>query len=246
MTSILKHVRVFRQGYEEVYQLGNQTVTMVVTDLDKFNKYGVTQTTVDELKQLMQSVGSDFDALHLLEQKHATLQKDAMVSEVTETLYDLEMQLNLMFDKSSLTYKAFGLNSISTLNDNGIASKAILCYNLLNSKYAHILNAEIDQDFIDLLHDKGQSLRLLIDSQSFMEKERHLATQERVNNANTLYEKISKIRRIGVKMWASTDYVKSNAYKMPTQRTYSSNSSEQSDDDDFIASTDGDLNNSNS
>jgi len=218
MTTIKKTVRNFRQGYEDLYQLGNQTVSYVVTDLDKFSKYGITQQTADELKQLAEEVGQDFDVLFLTQQKFATLKKDELEKEVIGLFVDFQINLNLSTTKSPLAVDAFGVSNISNLTASQLAEKAILCYNLLTMDSAHIFGLDTTESFRESLREKGESLRNLIDVQNLMEQKRHLATQVRVKKANELYDKISKIRQTGRKMWASTDYVKSNSYRMPSSK----------------------------
>jgi len=226
-----KNVRAFRQGYEEVYQLGNQTVAMVVTDLTKFNKYGVTQADVDNLIVLKEEIGRDFDEVALTAQKLVTEAKDKMTDLVKELLYDFDIEVSQLAKNNSIAYKSFKTSNIRSLNSNETVTRALTSCGILKDVLADTLSISISPELVEALETNALLLRDLIDKQKTKEGIRHLATQVRVNKANALYAEISRIRSIGRKMWALTDYVKSSMYKMP--RTNGSAGNDLNDDNSF-------------
>jgi len=228
-----KNVQAPRQGYEELYQLGYQTAALMVTDLDRFMEFGVSQNDVDELKQLVNAFGNrDFDEEYLLAQKFSTQEKQQLLSAILVILYKLEIKLSKAFSSETSVTQAFDLSTIRQLTEVEVAKKAKLSASLCNGRYASLLAPHISQAEIAELNEKGDLLMETIIKQQTSEKERMIATQIRASLACELFNSVRTIRRVGKKMWALTDVVKSNAYLMPKFRTAKSNNPDFINDND--------------
>jgi len=240
-----KNVLVFRQGYEELYQLGYQTAALMVTDLLMFTKFGVGQKEVDELKQLVNAFGNrDFDEEYLLDQKLTTQEKNDLLDSILVILYELEIKLNLIFPDNDLLINIFALSAVRQMSETEVSEKARATANLLDGKFSSLFAPHIEEQQIATLREKAHALSALLDNQSKVEKERHIATQIRAAQANELFEYIRRIRRAGRKMWALTDFVRSNAYLMPTLSA--SSQTTKTGNDDFVDETDTNLNENDS
>jgi hypothetical protein len=238
-----KNVLASRQGYEELYQLGYQTVELMVTDLLKFNEIGVSQVEVDELKQLTEVFGNrKFDEEFLLTQKLSTQEKEQLVDAMLAILYKLEMKLSLAFSETPMYIQAFGLGGIRKLSDVDVAKTARLMVSFQTGPFATALATCISEAELAELKEKNERFSAIESAQLASEKYRYMATQIRVAQANELYAYIRKIRNVGKKMWALTDIIRSNSYLMPKLRTGKSDGSDATNNDDFVV-TNGETDN---
>jgi hypothetical protein len=227
MKNKTKNVQASRLGHEEQYQLGYQTVELMVTDMSMFSRFGVGQKEIDELKQLLTIFGNRrFDEELLAFQKMTTRQKMQLIDEMMSMLYNLDIKLDMIFPNDSPLYDALGLSNIRTLSENEIVKKAKLTVNMYSGTYSALLAPHISEQEIADLQLKADTYSNLNALQEKAEIERHIATQIRASQALELYNYVAKIRKMGKKMWALTDVVRSNAYLMPK---YRKNSSQEGD-----------------
>ncbi len=217
MLKLTKTEQAFRQGYEELFQLSYQTVNLMVADSTELAEIGIDQSEIDSLKNLSdQFKERDFDEYLLLEQKMATQAKNELADELRLLLYKLETKLKLAYGTKNVKYQMFDLQNVSSLDDSELAKKASMCAYLTKGKFSEALNFNLDEIQVDLLKEKGDALRRLVDLQEVASNERHVAAQLRVTEANALYKAVSRIRTAGKKYWSPIDYSRSQAYKMPT------------------------------
>ena len=237
MLKLSKTEQVFRQGHEELFQLSYQTVNLMVADLQKFAEIGIDQSEVDNLKSLSDKFKArNYDEFFLLDQKMATEAKNKLAEELRLALYRLELKLKLAYGKDNSLYQMFNLSSLSTLDDADLAEKGSVCAYLSEGKFSKMVDFNLDQVQIDLLKEKANLLRTLVDLQVVTYNERHTARQLRIEEANTLYKAVSRIRNAGRKMWAPTDYARSQAYLMPKLKNSTDGSDEtETDEDNFIS-----------
>ena len=228
------NVLTFRQGYEELYQLGYQTADLMVTDLNQFQEFGINQTRIDNLNISLELLKNrTYDELMLLKQQKATETKNEKVDELKAILFRVEVKIRTTYGRKSYQYKDLGISSISTLTDMEVALKAGVVASIVKTEFADLYDAIINEAIITSLKEKSVELTELIKQQKAAIIVRTISTQQRTILANNLYTEISKIRYVGKQMWLHSDYIKSKVYQMPKLKsTTNSNASLPDDDDD--------------
>ena len=209
-----KNTQLFRLTNEELYQLSYQTVSLMKTDAAEFAKYGVDQAAIDELKSLSDSFNfRDFDLKYVMVQKAATEQKENLAEELRLMIYHLGLQVDLLWRKSSLNFAHLKLGNISQDNDYELSAKAKASVNVLSS-YSELQPVA---DLLTELNAKNNEFRKLLDETREKKTNRYLATQSRIALGNQLFVEVRTYRELGRKMWATQDYVRSQAYLMPNK-----------------------------
>jgi hypothetical protein len=227
MTKQKRNVRTFRQGYEEVYQLGYQTADLMVTDSAEFAKYGIDHTAQENLTALLERLKfRSIDEIELLGQKLATESKDMEVENFRLFLIGVENRLYTHFGANSPFYKMFELSSISTLEAMQLVEKARLAYAIMQGRYKDEFGAIFTLEQVAELTAKADAVHQKVNEKVVATAERRAATDMRYETANQAYSEIKRIRRIGKQMWAYTDYEKSRRYTMPSYHSQSNDAPE--------------------
>lgn len=228
MNKDLKNVRFFRLGYEEVYQLGCQTADLLTTDSAEFATFGIDQSAKDNLNGLLINFKKrSFDQILLLKQETATEAKNNKAGELRKKFVMLEANLRNNFGRKSAIYKRFGLNSISSMSELELCSTAKMIVRFVNDDFSSILKFVVSEEMLTTFETLSNELNDLIVKQDVAMRNRKLATDLRIEEANKLYAEISKIRYIGKKMWAGISKTKQEAYLMPKLSSVSTEVNEE-------------------
>ena len=224
----------FPYSYEEVDQLSLQTYSLMQRDAAEFSLFGIDQVQKDSFKALSDSFNKrDFDEQFLLTQKTKTYAKDQTVEEIRVDIYNLEMKVDFAWKAKGESFKSLKLGGVSRDNDFELATKAKLCVNLLAENIADFAEVGITVETLDALSIKVDNLRQLLDEQHLAEQRRHIAQSERLALANKLYSEMMSFRNLGRKMWATTDYERSQSYVMPKKYSGSGGSEPIPDEPEF-------------
>ncbi len=220
MNKTIKNVPTFRQGYEELYQLGCQTAVLMTTDSKEFEEFGIDQTRIAGLQNLCDSFNQrKVDEAYVLIQKLKTLEKYQAAQELMRTLYILETQVNLQWADLGFSFRSFKLGSISKDNELELLTKAKSIIKIM-SEQAEIY---VSTDLLDAVAQKIELFEVAIDAQKQANKQRHSAAKLRQAQAASFFAQIRKYRELGKRIWIiKGNKARSKDYVMPRNKRNSS------------------------
>jgi len=203
-------------SFEEVDQLGFQTCGLLQRDAVEFSSFGIDQQKADEYKALSDSFNKrDFDEEFLIIQKEKRQMKDTIAEEIRIEIYNLSLKVNLVMELSGENFSSLRLGAISQTNDYELATKAKVYASILTKRIADFSEVGVTVEMLDDLSIKVDNFRMAIDEFVIAVQNRHMAQSSRIVLANKLHAETIKYRTLGRKMWAVTDYERSQSYVMP-------------------------------
>jgi len=216
MKKTVKKVRAPRQGNEELYQLGCQTVVLMTTDSQEFAEFGIDQARIAGLQNLCDSFNQrKVDEAYVLLQKLKTFEKQQAAQELLRELYKLEAQVNFQWADLGIGFSPFKLGSISNSSDLELLSKAKTSIKSLSEQTEIWVNT----DLLDAVAQKADWFEEAIEAQKNAARERSVGAKLRQAQAASFYAQIRKYRALGKKIWfIKGEYARSKAYLMPSHR----------------------------
>lgn len=203
----------FKLSQGDLIQLGNGTLTLLNRDTEEFAKYGVNAAYKSSLLELVTAYNSVmYDELYEQRQMLATDQKNKIADELKTALRRVMLILESAYSTRNIMYISFRNTEISKMTDSDLLIKAKSSAQILTDSFSQIVEFGLTTAIIDELFTLAETLNENLTAQTTAVQNRDNATQFRVNIANNLYEKVSRIRSIGRKMWAELDEAKSNDY----------------------------------
>lgn len=211
---ILKESRLkFKFSYAELFQLGLFTGSLMKRDLSEFQKYGISQSTLNELKAQVDNFALiEPDESFEQDQMLATMARNELSELLKTAIRDVMTSIDVAFSKNDIIYISSRNSNLSNLTHHEIAMRGRVMASVLQKNYEVLQNYGITEEVIESIQSLSSELSNRIDSQEFTICEREVATSNRYKQANELFEVLSKYNRIGKRMWAERNEALSNDY----------------------------------
>ncbi len=182
-------------------------------DLEQFNKFGVTQTHLDDFRDnltIFNNLPTDEELLGA--QRIATDAKDLKADELREAIADILNRVERKYGARSAQYRQFGTSKLSN-STNGelsyIASRVLrVATNIQLNLVDEGLTPEVLADFTLLIDQFNAALKVKEDAAA----NRELGTEKRLETANAIYETLVKNCDTGKRIWRSTSEARYNDY----------------------------------
>jgi len=235
---ILKQSKLnFKFSYSELYQLGIHTGSLMQRDLSELQKYGISQTTINELKAQVDNFAMvEPDELYEQDQMLATKARNELSEQLKTAIRDAMTSVDVAFSNKDIEYISSRNSNLSNLTHNEVAMRGRVMVKLLQKNYEVLQNYGITEEVISNLQSLSDQLSESIDNQEIAVCEREAATKNRYNQANNLFETVSKYSRIGRRIWAernealSNDYIIYGSSSAPPQNPNSSDEGEDGEE----------------
>lgn len=212
-----------------------QTALCIQRDLGDFNNFGgMSATTVTDLKALQadfDNIPSDeyFEGFKMIK----TEEKEHIRKKLGIKISEAMALVALKYGKDSARYRHFGITGVSGLTDEQIQRA---CANIMRCAGLY-LNDLVTVGFTQALIDELDTLRndliLALDEQGFAIRDRDIATENRINMGNSLYNELMRFNAVGKAFWKSRNEAKYNDYVI-----YDEKGSAQDTSDDAMKTTD--------
>ena len=146
------------------------------------------------------------------EQTLATEAKDLSRARLTTTVRTVFTAAENTFGLKSKQYKQFGDPALTRLNDNDMVRNARNAMRIANKYLTPLAGEGITAAFLTDLEALIKALDDKIDDQKAAEREREIATGERVDKGNLLYTELVKVCNTGKDVWAEVNEAKYKQY----------------------------------
>ena len=182
-------------------------------DLDEFTNFGIDQTDMDTLRELLVAfadVPTDEELLGA--QLNATQAKDALAEELRQAINRIMTRVENKFGFRSGTYRKFGINGVSKLDTSELSYSSMRVLRVARSIQPQLvdegLTVEMLTDFEGLLDQYNNALS----DQEDAIADRDIATELRIEKANEIYDLVAKYCETGKRIWEATNEAKYNDY----------------------------------
>lgn len=116
------------------------------------------------------------------------------------------------FGVNTAKYKRFGSTDISRQTDDQLIRNAKLVHLTATSLLNELSSEGLTTTWLSELDTLRQELDNNLDQQKIAERERDIATEERVEKGNILYTELTKLASVGKDIWYSVNESKYNDY----------------------------------
>ncbi len=205
--------RDFKLADAVLKQKADEFINLIDRDITEFTDRGYN----DEKKTEFESARNTVDDFPNDEQFEAikmgrTEEKDAARRATEKSMRSIFNMAKNVFGQFSAKYKEFGNATISQQSDSELVRTAKTTTRTA-AKYLHNLATEgLTQDKINLLITQRETFDLAIDAQAQGISDRNVATEDRIEALNKLYQLLIKYAGTGQDIFYETDEAKYNDY----------------------------------
>jgi len=209
----------FNTTIANLYQLGNRIIGLLERDISEFNKYGITEAHVNELRSNIDQFNNlPFDELY--EQRQILLSKEKSEKEETlkMALRNLILKIEMAYEQSNVLYLTISRTKLLKLSSSELCvhTKSILI--IVEENLDMLSNFGVTTSEIDNLKTLSDELTILNIDREVAIYKRVSATNHRVIEANKIYKQISKYFYMGRKIWAEQSEALYNDYILQKQK----------------------------
>ena len=217
----------FKLSYGELYQMSNQTISLVERDKSEFEKYGVNTSVLNQLiakKEEFEYI--PYDEVFEQRQMLLTQEKNKLAEELKTAIREVMLKVRFAYKSNSLVGISFRNGGLSDFSDSELSLKARVTVLLLQEKFAVLSSYGLTEAEVERLNSLEKQFTVKLDAKEKAVCNRGSATEFRVNKANELYELVSSIRNVGRKMWIEKSEALSNDYIILSSKSVRSNKPE--------------------
>ncbi len=201
----------FNMSYAELIVVSHQNYGTIMRDISEFERFGITISEVEALKsQAEELVNTPKDEELQGVVMDITIAKNELVEQSKTLIREIATFVKLGNDKTSGIYNALGIDRLARKKNDELHRTAAGVVRLVRLKTDR-LPAEVQNVANELELVSNQLLQMIRDKH-FAIQDRDLATHERVDLANSLYAKFSKLSTLGQAIWAERNEAKYNDY----------------------------------
>ncbi|KFC22604.1 hypothetical protein [Epilithonimonas lactis] len=194
-------------------QKADEFINLIDRDITEFTDRGYNTAKKREFSTARATV-DEFPSDEQLEaiKMELTTQKDVARRALEKTMRSIFNMAQNVFGKFSAKYKEFGNAMISQQSDSELVRTA-KSTTTTATKYLDELSAEgLTEEKINILTSQRETLDTAIDTQAQAISDRDVATEDRIEALNNLYQLIIKYAGIGQDIFYETDEAKYNDY----------------------------------
>lgn len=208
-------VRDYKFSDAHLVQLSDAKADAIQRDLSELSDYGLNAAKLQNFRALRDAFANQPDDLILEgEQMEATENKNNSRDELTKQLNRFLTAAINAWGKGSGKYRRMGLTAPTQLTDDELvrATRSVIrtATDLLNELSGEGITAGV----ISTLQQALQAFDALVDKQAEAIRSRDIATEDRIESGNALYQEMIKLCRTARTYWRDKNEAKYNDYRI--------------------------------
>jgi hypothetical protein len=213
MTKKKEPSRIYRFTDGKLEQFTDGVLDAAESDKEQMEPRGVDLARRTALKALRDDF-SDFpaDDYYAGEQTIATEAKDLARAQLTTAVRTVFTAAENAFGLKSKQYKQFGDPALTRLTDNDLIRNARNAMRIATKYLTNLAKEGITAAKITEIEGLIKALDEAIDVQKAAERERDIATGERIDKGNAIYTELVKVCNTGKDVWAEVNEAKYKQY----------------------------------
>jgi hypothetical protein len=191
----------------------NMIISFVLRDITEFAAYAVTVvivTTYTNKVNAFEEYPTDIELKGA--QRVKTEAKDAMRETILGSGRGVLARVSTVYAEGSAMYDSFGLKGMNGMSDSELLVSVRRAARVANDNLAALAGTGIDAAFITALLAECQAFEDAIKEQKDAIAARDMATEERIEMGNAIYENMMDWCGYGQAIWAETSEAKFNDY----------------------------------
>ena len=194
-------------------ELCNRTRNFILRDIAEFSAFNVDALVMDAF----QTETNTFEAFQTDEelageQSEKTEAKDTSAESVKTDVRGVMTRIESKNKSHTARYRRFGTKGMDEMDDSHLLACGRRVARVATVVLADYADVGLTAVIITELETKCQALEDSLDEQSDAIADRDIATEDRIEMGNALYNKLSNYCSFGQQIWAETDEAKYNDY----------------------------------
>ena len=209
--------RVYHFADSWLIELSNRTKTFITRDISEFAGFNVDAaavTTFDGEINAFEAFETDEEFAGL--QSEATEAKDSAMDTVKSDIRNIMTRVESKHKPKTARYRRFGTKDLNEMYNGQVLSCGRRVARVATAVLADYTDVGLTAGIITALETKCQTLEDRIDDQANAIADRDIATEDRIEMGNALYEKMMNYCSFGQQIWVETDEAKYNDYVIYT------------------------------
>ncbi len=205
--------RVYHFADSWLIELSNRSKTFITRDISEFAGFNVDAAAVTAFDGEINA----FEAFETDEefagvQSEATEAKDAAMDAVKSDIRSIMTRVESKHKPKTARYRRFGTKGLNEMYNGQVLSCGRRVERVATAVLADYTDVGLTAVIITELGTKCQTLEDKIDEQADAIANRDIATEDRIEMGNALYDKLMNYCSFGQQIWAETDEAKYNDY----------------------------------
>ena len=209
--------RVYHFADSWLIELSNRIKTFINRDISEFAGFNVDAAAVtvfDDEINAFEAFETDEEFAGL--QSEATEAKDAAMDAVKSDIRSVMTRVESKHKPKTARYRRFGTKGLNEMYNGQVLSCGRRVEPVATAVLADYTDVGLTAVIITELGTKCQTLEDKIDEQADAIADRDIATEDRIEMGNALYEKMMNYCSFGQQIWVETDEAKYNDYVIYT------------------------------
>ena len=203
----------FQFSYEELYQKSYALISLMERDLVEFEKLNLGNEQLVAFQVKVESYNNIlYDEELLNEVMLRTKAKQMLAESLREVIKSIAFKAELRWGRQDVKFRPFNKGSISKMKDLELSNYARLVARMAEKFLPELKSVGLTFEEIEDLSELQELFVVSMDRIYIAQTERDIATQERVIQANVLYDNFRRIRMIGKMIWETRDEARYNDY----------------------------------
>ncbi len=201
----------FNMSYAKLSILSYQSCDTIMRDIAEFERFGISSSKVTAFQSQVEALDNtpqDEELQGIV--TDITLAKNKLVEQAKTLIREATLFIKLVYPKNTGVYNSLKLTNFSQKSNYELYRMSFGIVRIARLK-ADSLSPEL-QTVADELESVSNQLRDKLKEQYFAMQNRDLATQERVELANSIYKQLSMFYTIGQGVWLERNEAKYNDY----------------------------------
>ena len=194
-------------------ELCNTRRQFILRDIAEFAAYNVDALVMDAF----QAETNTFEAFQTDEelagiQSEKTEAKDTSADEVKTDVRGIMTRIESKHKPHTARYRRFGTKGMDEMDNSHLLACGRRVARVATAVLADYADVGLTAALVTELETKCQALEDALDEQSDAVANRDIATEDRIETGNTLYDKLMNYCSFGQQIWVETDEAKYNDY----------------------------------
>ena len=203
----------FKISLNVFYTFGMGKLSFMRRDLAEFTQFGITAEKLDALEALLSAfVEIPTDEELLGNQVTTTQQKDELAGQLRDGISAIMTRVENKYGYHSGTYRKFGISGVSVLDGGSLSYSGRRVHRVASGLLAEMGSEGLTQEILDGLKSLIDNFDLALAAQEDAIANRDIATENRLEKANAIYDLLVKYCETGKRIWENTNEAKYNDY----------------------------------
>lgn len=203
----------FHMPYSALMQLGDKAVLLAQRDIAVLSLYGINEEYINILKEktlALKDMPTDEELLARV--SIGTAEKNDTADAIRTAVRSIMIRAKIVYGYNSAEYNYFGVKELDRMNDNELLRCAKSVARIAEENLTALSEKGLTQKEITALYNRTQDFDNNIDAKDTAVSKRDIATAQRLELGNELYQLITEVFDYGKDYWYSRAEAKYNDY----------------------------------